>query len=78
MAFEAISTFQYTIKYDLIAVEDLNTQVLLKNHHLAMSIADASWNVFILILMAKAEEAGRQVVKVDPKYIVRSVPLVVK
>ena len=53
--------------YDLIAVENLNTQGLLKNHHLAKSIADASWNTFTLILMSKAEEAGRQVVKVEPR-----------
>ena len=36
--------------------------------HLAKSIADAAWNTFITILTCKAEEAGRQVVKVDPKY----------
>ncbi len=54
--------------YDLIAVEDLNTQGMIKNHHLAKSIADAAWNTFITILTSKAEEAGRQVVKVDPKY----------
>jgi len=54
--------------YDLIAVEDLNTQGMMKNHHLSKSIADAAWNTFITILMSKAEEAGRQVVKVDPKY----------
>lgn len=54
--------------YDLIAVEDLNTNGLIKNHHLAKSIADAAWNTFILILTSKAEEAGRRLVKVDPKY----------
>ena len=55
-------------QYDLIAVEDLQTQNMLKNHHLAKSIADAAWNTFILILTSKAEEAGRSVVKVDPRY----------
>jgi len=54
--------------YDLIAVENLNTQGMMKNHHLSKSIADAAWNTFITILTCKAEEAGRQVVKVDPKY----------
>ncbi len=54
--------------YDLIAVENLNTQGLLKNHHLAKSIADASWNTFINILICKAEEAGRTVSKVAPQY----------
>jgi len=52
----------------LIAVENLNTQGMMKNHHLSKSIADAAWNTFITILTCKAEEAGRQVVKVDPKY----------
>jgi len=54
--------------YDIIAVENLNTQGLLKNHHLAKSIADASWNTFINTLICKAEEAGRTVSKVDPRY----------
>lgn len=54
--------------YDLIAIENLNTQGLLKNHNLAKSIADAAWNTFVTILSFKAEEAGRQVAKVDPRY----------
>lgn len=49
-------------------VENLNTQGLRKNHHLAKSIADASWNIFINILICKAEEAGRTVTKVDSRY----------
>jgi putative transposase len=32
------------------------------------SIADASWGKFILLLLYKAESAGRIIVKVDPKY----------
>jgi putative transposase len=32
------------------------------------SIADAAWSVFLTVLVAKAEEAGRQVVKVPPAY----------
>lgn len=54
--------------YDAIAVEDLNTKGMLKNHSLAKSIADAAWNTFIVILGQKAEEAGRKLIKVDPKY----------
>jgi len=53
---------------DVIVVEDLNTQGLVKNHHLSKSIMDASWNTFVLTLIAKAEYAGRKVIKVDPKY----------
>ena len=55
-------------QYDVIAVEDLNTIGLIKNHHLAKSIADAAWNTFIIILAQKAEEAARKLIKVDPKY----------
>lgn len=54
--------------YDIIAVENLNTNGLLKNHHLAKSIADAAWNTFIMILAYKAAEAGRKLIKVDPRY----------
>lgn len=55
-------------QYGIISVENLNTQGLIKNHHLAKSIMDASWNIFILILISKAEYAGRKVIKVNPRY----------
>jgi len=55
-------------RYDVIAIEELSTSNMVKNHHLAKSISDAGWNAFSLILAAKAEGAGRKVVKVDPKY----------
>jgi len=55
-------------KYDTIAIEDLSISNMVKNHHLAKSISDAGWYSFSLILAAKAEEAGRRVIKVDPKF----------
>ncbi len=55
-------------QYDMIAIENLSIDNMIKNHHLAKSISDAGWYSFSLILMSKAEEAGRQVVKVDPKF----------
>ena len=55
-------------KYDVIAIENLSINNMIKNHHLAKSISDAGWYSFSLILAAKAEEAGRKVVKVDPKF----------
>lgn len=59
---------KFVEKYDLIAIEDLSIGNMVKNHHLAKSISDAGWYSFSLILVAKAEEAGRKVVKVDPKF----------
>jgi len=38
------------------------------NHCLAKSIADASWSAFFAQLFAKAEEAGRRAIKVNPAY----------
>ena len=53
---------------DIKKVEDLNIQGMVKNHHLAKSISDAGWGQFIMIVIHKAEEAGRTVVKVNPSY----------
>jgi len=47
-------------------IEKLNINGMLGNHHLAKSIADASWGQFISVLSAKAEEAGRKFVAVNP------------
>src|SRR5262245_45644790 len=55
-------------QYQSIKVEDLNIQGMVKNHHLAKSISDAGWGQFIMIIIFKAEEAGRTVIKVNPSY----------
>ena len=55
-------------QYQSIKVEDLNIQGMVRNHHLAKSISDAGWGQFIMILIFKAEEAGRTVIKVNPAY----------
>ena len=55
-------------EYQSIKVEDLNIQGMVKNHHLAKSISDAGWGQFIMIVIFKAEEAGRTVIKVNPAY----------
>ena len=52
--------------HDLIIFEDLNIQGMVRNHHLAKSIADASWNTLIQYTVYKAESAGKLVVSVDP------------
>ncbi|WDL96450.1 RNA-guided endonuclease InsQ/TnpB family protein [Alicyclobacillus sp. ALC3] len=53
--------------YGLLAFENLNVQGMVRNHHLAKSIVDASWNQLVQYTTYKAEEAGRRVVLVDPK-----------
>ncbi len=53
--------------YTSFAVEDLHIQNMVKNHRLAHSIQNASWNRFIQMLSYKAESAGMKVIKVDPR-----------
>ena len=53
--------------YDSIAVEDLQIQNMVKNRHLSKSISDSGWGLFLRYLSYKAESAGRQFVKVDPR-----------
>lgn len=52
-------------QYDWIAVEDLNVRGLSRGV-LAKSVHDAGWSQFIGILCAKAEEAARTVISVNP------------
>ncbi len=56
-----------TKSYSFIAVEDLNIKNMIKNHWLAKSITDASWNSFVQMLSYKAITCGGQLVKINPK-----------
>ena len=58
----------YAEGYRRICVEHLNINGMLQNHHLAKSIADASWALFIDILTDKAERAGHQVISVPARF----------
>lgn len=55
-------------RFDLIAVEDLNVQGMVKNRHLSKSISDAAWSIFTTFLAYKAENAGREMVRVNPAF----------
>ena len=54
-------------RYDWIALEDLRIRNMVRNHHLAKSILDSGWGYLQSRLSRKAEEAGRQVVLVNPR-----------
>ena len=58
---------QLVNRFGTIVFEDLNITTMQKNHHLAKSIADVAWNVFITITESKAEEAGSHVIRVNPR-----------
>jgi putative transposase len=60
--------FQLTITYDLIAMERLNINGMVRNHHLSKSIMDAGWGYLSKRISDKAVEAGRHVVQVNPAY----------
>ncbi len=51
---------------ELVALEDLQIQNMVRNRHLSKSILDAGWNYLVQRLHAKAEEAGRVVIQVNP------------
>jgi len=53
-------------RFAFIVFEHLNIDGMLKNHHLAKSIADAAWGQLVQLTTYKAECAGRLVVQVNP------------
>ncbi|MEM0332946.1 MAG: transposase [Candidatus Aenigmatarchaeota archaeon] len=61
-------------EYGVIVHEDLNVEGLMRSY-IAKGVQDAGWAQFLQILAYKAEEAGRQVVKVDPKYTSQDCPV---
>ena len=57
--------------HDLIVFESLNINGMIRNHHLAKSIAGASWGRIVQYTMYKAESAGTVVILVDPMHTSR-------
>lgn len=59
---------KYVNNYDMIAVEKLNISGMVRNHHLALSISDAGWNIFSNMLSYKLELLGKVFIQVHPHY----------
>lgn len=59
---------KYVNQYGTIVMEDLRIRNLVKNHHLALSIHDASWGMLRHMMSYKAEDAGRTFIAVAPHY----------
>ena len=55
-------------RYDVVCCEDLNVKGMVKNHHLAKAVSDASWGTFVTMLEYKAKWYGKTLVKIGRFY----------
>ena len=55
-------------QYGIVCIEDLSINQMVHNRCLSKSIMDVSWGFFAQYLSYKAENAGRQIVKINPAY----------
>ena len=51
--------------HDVICIEDLASRNLMKNHHLARAVGDASWTEFVRQLHYKADWYGKNIVTIS-------------
>jgi putative transposase len=61
-------TYQFVQNYDVMVCESLRIPNMVRNPHLSKSILDVGWGLFKQLLTNKAEDAGRQVVLVNPAH----------
>jgi putative transposase len=54
-------------EYGTIAIEKLNIKGMIRHPYLAKHISDASWGTFAKMLCYKAESAGAELLKVEPR-----------
>ncbi|OKY78163.1 MAG: IS605 OrfB-like transposable element containing RNAse H-like and Zn finger domain [Candidatus Methanohalarchaeum thermophilum] len=64
----------YVDRYDVIAVEDLDSKNLSEGESSALNryIANHAWNEFVSMLAYKASQAGKQVIEVEAKNTTKS------
>ncbi len=58
-------SYKITNENQVISLEDLNVKGMMKNHHLALSVADVGWSMFVNMLEYKATNKGRTIIKID-------------
>lgn len=61
-------SFKLVNENQVICLEDLNVQGMVKNHSLARSISSQGWSEFVRILDYKSNWYGRETVKIDRFY----------
>ena len=61
-------SYKYANENDVVVMEDLNVSGMVRNHHLAKSISDASWQTFVGMLEYKLQKLSRILIKVNPAY----------
>ena len=66
---DTLHKITYTLTHDsqvrTICMEDLNVKGMIRNHHLAQSVADASFGMFLTMLEYKCKWYGVNFVKID-------------